>query len=74
MIADIHSRREIAFEKLVGKSEAFKSVLRAVETVAPSECSVLICGENGIGKEMIGRAIHSLSSCLVRNAIRLNLN
>ncbi|MBE0640989.1 MAG: sigma-54-dependent Fis family transcriptional regulator [Bacteroidales bacterium] len=49
-------------EDLIGKSEAISKVLRVVESVAPSNSSVIITGESGTGKELIARAIHANSS------------
>ena len=49
-------------ENLIGKSEALKKVLREVESVAPTNSSVIITGESGTGKELIARAIHANSS------------
>jgi formate hydrogenlyase transcriptional activator len=54
-------RTEHNFEEMVGESEALKRVLKKVETVAPTDSTVLIQGETGTGKEMIARAIHNLS-------------
>jgi len=48
-------------ENLVGKSEAMKGVLREIESVAPSNASVIITGESGTGKELVARAIHANS-------------
>jgi len=48
-------------EDLIGKSEAITKVLRVVESVAPSNSSVIITGESGTGKELIARAIHANS-------------
>jgi len=45
-------------EDLIGNSEAMKKVLREVESVAPTNSSVIISGESGTGKELIARAIH----------------
>ncbi len=48
-------------EDLIGKSEAIKKVLHEVESVAPTNSSVIITGESGTGKELIARAIHANS-------------
>ncbi len=48
-------------EDLIGKSESIKKVLREVESVAPTNSSVIITGESGTGKELIARAIHANS-------------
>ena len=49
------------FNEIIGQSEAIKEVLRRVEQVAFTDSIVLITGETGTGKELIARAIHSLS-------------
>jgi formate hydrogenlyase transcriptional activator len=46
---------------MVGEGPAFQSVLKGVQTVAPSDATVLILGETGTGKELVARAIHDLS-------------
>ena len=46
---------------IVGKSPPLREVIRQIRLVAPSDCSVLIRGETGVGKELLARAIHSLS-------------
>jgi DNA-binding NtrC family response regulator len=48
-------------EDLIGKSEAIKKVLHEVESVAPTNSSVIITGESGTGKELVARAIHANS-------------
>jgi formate hydrogenlyase transcriptional activator len=47
-------------------------VLKLVETVAPTDSTVLIYGDTGTGKELIARAIHNLSSRCARTFVRLN--
>jgi DNA-binding NtrC family response regulator len=46
---------------LVGKSPAMQRVLDAIETVGPTDATVLITGESGTGKELVARAIHAAS-------------
>ncbi|MDR1165942.1 MAG: sigma-54 dependent transcriptional regulator [Deltaproteobacteria bacterium] len=47
---------------LVGESPAFRKVMELVELVAPTEATVLITGESGVGKEMVARLVQSQSS------------
>jgi DNA-binding NtrC family response regulator len=47
---------------LIGKSTAMQKVLNAIETVGPTDATVLITGESGTGKELVARAIHAASS------------
>ena len=54
-------RGEPHFPGIIGRSAALRKVLQQVETVAPTNSSVLVFGETGTGKELIARAIHDLS-------------
>jgi len=45
-------------EDIIGRSDAMMKVLKEVESVAPSNTSIIITGESGTGKELIARAIH----------------
>jgi formate hydrogenlyase transcriptional activator len=65
-------RSELNFEEIIGRSETLRAVLQQVETVAPTDSTVLICGETGTGKELIARAIHDLSSRAKNAFVKLN--
>jgi len=47
---------------LTGESEQYKTIMRQVELVAPTNFSVIIHGESGSGKEVVARLIHAKSS------------
>jgi formate hydrogenlyase transcriptional activator len=66
------ARTEHNFDQIVGRSPALQRVLRQVETVAPTNSTVLICGETGTGKELIARALHDLSPRKERTLVKLN--
>src|ERR1700677_2239005 len=65
-------RGELDFEGIVGQSSALRHVLNLVETVAPSDSTVLLLGETGTGKELIARAIHERSRRKDRTFVKLN--
>jgi formate hydrogenlyase transcriptional activator len=65
-------RSEMGFEQIIGNSKALKHVLQQVETVAPSDSTVLLLGETGTGKELIARAIHDRSRRKQRTFVKLN--
>jgi formate hydrogenlyase transcriptional activator len=69
------SEREFAsrkFEQIIGNSPALEHVLAEVESVAPTDSTVLIQGETGTGKELIARAIHNISPRCGRPFLKLN--
>jgi len=67
---EIHTASRLAH--IVGESNALRRVLDDIETVAPTDCTALICGETGTGKELIARAVHDLSSRKENAFVRLN--
>jgi transcriptional regulator with GAF, ATPase, and Fis domain len=48
-------------EMIIGKSEEIRHVIEQIRQVAPTDSSVLVLGETGVGKELIAKAIHNLS-------------
>ncbi len=66
------ARTEHNFEDIVGRSDALRRVLKQVETVAPTDSTVLIRGETGTGKELAARALHDLSPRRERTFVKLN--
>ena len=54
-------RTETDFRDIIGNSRELKRVLKQIETVAPTDSTVLILGETGTGKERLARAVHELS-------------
>ena len=65
-------RNEQGFEEIIGHSAAIRAVLRKIETVAPTDSTVLICGETGTGKELVARAIHERSPRHSNAFVKLN--
>jgi formate hydrogenlyase transcriptional activator len=65
-------RSELKFVEIVGKSAALQRLLGQIEVVAPTDSGVLIEGETGTGKELIARAIHSLSPRRDRPFVKVN--
>jgi formate hydrogenlyase transcriptional activator len=65
-------RSELKFEEIVGRSETLRHVLEQIETVAPTDSTVLIYGETGSGKELIARAVHNLSARKASAFVKLN--
>lgn len=65
-------RSEHRFDEVVGSSAALRGVLEQMETVAPTDSTVLIEGETGTGKEVIARTLHNLSSRRDHTFVKVN--
>src|SRR5258706_9493410 len=65
-------RTEMNFAQIIGNSASLRRALKNVETVAPTDSTVLIYGETGTGKELIARAIHDLSPRRGKPFVKLN--
>ncbi|MGA8492502.1 MAG: sigma-54 dependent transcriptional regulator [Terriglobales bacterium] len=48
--------------ELIGQSSAMRKIFDAIETVGPTDATVLVTGESGTGKELVARAIHQAST------------
>jgi len=58
--------------QIIAESPAMKAVLKLVERIGPADANVLIMGENGTGKEVITRVLHSISSRRAKPLISVN--
>jgi formate hydrogenlyase transcriptional activator len=65
-------RSEYNFEEIIGESAGLKDILDQLQTVAPTDSTILILGETGTGKELIARAIHHLSARRERTLVKVN--
>ena len=67
-------REEVSssFGDLLGGSPALGKVLRQIEMVAPTEASVLVLGESGVGKELVAHAVHERSARRGQALIKVN--
>jgi DNA-binding NtrC family response regulator len=60
------------FENIISTSDKFNKILRSVEQVASTDSTVLILGETGTGKELLARAVHSISNRSDRPLVKVN--
>ena len=60
------------FANIVGRSPAMREIFQTVERVAPTRATVLLAGESGVGKDMIGRAIHQHSPRKNQPYVKIN--
>ena len=65
-------RTQFNFQEIVGQSRLLRQALKQVETVAPTDSTVLILGETGTGKELLARAVHNLSPRREATFVRVN--
>jgi formate hydrogenlyase transcriptional activator len=72
----LYLEEEIRFDRnfngMIGESHVFQSVLKNIRVVAPTDSTVLVQGETGTGKELIGRAIHDLSERNKQPFVKVN--
>src|SRR5271154_2006665 len=68
--AELSQRYE--FDNIVGRSDAMREIFATITRVAPTRATVLLCGESGVGKDMIARAIHHHSPRADRPFVKIN--
>jgi len=66
------SLSEYKFENIIGKSTKMRQIFNMLETVSPSDATILVRGETGTGKELIATAVHNLSNRKNGPLIKLN--
>jgi DNA-binding NtrC family response regulator len=57
---------------LIGNSPQMEILKKTIEQIAPADCSVLILGETGTGKELVAKTIHSRSLRTYRRFLAIN--
>lgn len=62
----------VSLDQIIGDCPAMQSLRSLIQTVAPTNATVLILGESGTGKELIAGAIHGLSTRREKNYVRIN--
>jgi DNA-binding NtrC family response regulator len=72
---DAETREAVAVSerpRLVAESDAMRALLRAVEKIADTRATVLLYGETGVGKEVLAKSIHGMSSRLGEPFVAVN--
>jgi DNA-binding NtrC family response regulator len=64
--------RRYEYDNIIGRSESMQDIFATIERVAPTRATVLLCGESGVGKDLIARAIHYHSPRRDRPLVKIN--
>ncbi|MBI2816272.1 MAG: sigma-54-dependent Fis family transcriptional regulator [Acidobacteria bacterium] len=65
-------KKQGGLDNIVGQSPPMKALFELIESVAPTQSTVLILGESGTGKELVARAIHSRSQRCDKPFVSIN--
>ncbi len=65
-------REKYSLQNIIGTSQKMKDIFEMLRTVAPTDAPILINGETGTGKELLAKAIHSLSRRKERSMVCIN--
>jgi PAS domain S-box-containing protein len=73
---NVYLRSEVSgahrYGEMVGESQGVRKVLEQVERVAPTDMTVLVLGETGVGKELVARMVHEKSGRRERPLVKVN--
>ena len=64
--------RRYLFDNIIGHSPGMQDIFATILRVAPTRATVLLCGESGVGKDLIARAIHFHSPRRDRPFVKIN--
>jgi DNA-binding NtrC family response regulator len=64
--------KRLSFSSIVGQGPKMREILGAVAKVAPARTTILLCGESGVGKDLIARAIHHHSPRAAKPFVKIN--
>ena len=65
-------KEKYSFQNIIGSGQKMRDIFEMLRVVAPTDASILIQGETGTGKELLAKAIHSLSRRQNRNMVCIN--
>ena len=63
----------VAHKELLGESEAMQEIFYKIEKIAPTDANILILGENGVGKDLIAKAIHQHSMRAAKAYVKVDV-
>src|SRR5438093_9459143 len=63
---------DMIYDGIIGQSTAMRDVFDQIRMVAPTDSTVLVCGETGTGKELVARAAHRLSARRTHALVKTN--
>jgi DNA-binding NtrC family response regulator len=64
--------RRYEIDNIIGRSSGMQEIFATVMRVAPTRATVLICGESGVGKDLIARAIHHHSPRCAKPLVKID--
>ena len=64
--------RRYQFDNIIGHSPNMQEIFQTILRIAPSRATVLLCGESGVGKDLIARAIHYHSPRRDKPFVKIN--